>query len=192
MFTFAPILEDRILRLEPFVEAHREGLRAAADDPDLWRYHPLNQNGVSFDLYFDHSLRETAAGRDCAFTVFDKATGRIAGSSSYLAIVPPHRRLEIGSTWYAKRFQGGHVNPAAKRLLIGHAIEALGWNRVEFKLDARNARSRAAMRKLGAVEEGVHRAHMILPDGHIRDSVWFSVTPADWPAVKAGLDARLA
>ena len=191
MSFFAPVLEDEILRLEPFTERHREPLRAAAADPDLWRFHFLNQNAATFDRYFDHYLTETASGRECAFAIFDKATGAIAGSSAYLAIVPAHKRLEVGSTWYAKPFQGGRTNPAAKRLLVGHVIETLKWNRVEFKLDSRNARSWAAMKKLGAVEEGVHRNHMILPDGHIRHSVWFSITPEDWPAVKAGLDARL-
>lgn len=192
MTAFAPVLEDPILRLEPFTEAHREPLRAAAADPDLWRFHVLNQHAATFDSYFDHQLGETSAGRECAFVIIDKASGRIAGSSAYLAIVPAHKRLEIGSTWYAKPFQGGRTNPAAKRLLIGHVLGTLKWNRVEFKLDARNARSWAAMKKLGAVEEGMHRAHMILPDGHIRDSVWFSVTQADWPRVKAKLDTRLA
>jgi RimJ/RimL family protein N-acetyltransferase len=191
MTTFAPVLEDDILRLEPFTPSHREPLRQAAADPDLWRFHVLNLHGATFDRHFDHYLGETAAGRECAYVIFDKATGQIAGSSAYLAIVPAHRRLEIGSTWYAKPFQGGRTNPAAKRLLIGHVLDTLKWNRVEFKLDARNARSWAAMKKLGAVEEGIHRAHMVLPDGHIRDSVWFSVTQADWPRVKAALDARL-
>ena len=192
MTSFAPALENAFVRLEPFEERHREGLRTAAADPALWRFNSLNQNNATFDRYFDHYLAETAAGRECAFTIFDRASGAIAGSSAYLAISPMHRKLEIGSTWYAAPFQGGAVNPAAKRLLIGHALDTLGWNRVEFKLDARNARSWAAMKKLGAVEEGIHRAHMVLPDGHIRDSVWFSILPADWPRVRAGLDARLA
>lgn len=192
MTIFAPVLEDEILRLEPFTERHREPLRAAAADPDLWRFHSLNQNAATFDRYFDHYVTETQAGRDCAFVVIDKASGRIAGSSAYLAIVPAHKRLEIGSTWYARPFQGGRTNPAAKRLLIGYVLDTLKWHRVEFKLDSRNARSWAAMKKLGAVEEGIHRNHMILPDGHIRHSVWFSVTPEDWPRVKAGLDTRLA
>ncbi|MCC6920641.1 MAG: GNAT family N-acetyltransferase [Alphaproteobacteria bacterium] len=186
------VLEDDQLRLEPFGERHREPLRAAGSDPDLWRFHGLNQHGATFDRYFDHYLRQTAAGRECAFVITDKASGSVAGSSCYLAISPENRRLEIGSTWYAKPFQGGYVNPAAKRLLIGHVIETLGWNRVEFKLDSRNTRSWAAMKKLGAVEEDIHRNHMILPDGHIRHSVWFSITPEDWPRVKAGLDTRLS
>lgn len=186
------LLEDDILRLEPFEERHREPLRQAANDPDLWRFHFLNLHNATFDRYFDHYLRETGAGRESAHVIIDRASGALAGSSTYMAVVPAHRRLEIGSTWYAKPFQGGYVNPAAKRLLIGHVLDGLGWNRVEFKLDSRNARSWAAMRKLGAHEEGIHKAHMVLPDGYIRDSVWFSVTRDNWPAVKAGLDARLA
>ena len=185
-------LEDRYLRLEPFEARHREPLRAAGNDRDLWLYSGLNQYNLTFDRYFDHYLGETNAHRDCAFVVIDKASGAVAGASNYLAVSPANKRLEIGSTWYAKPFQAGYANPAAKRLLIGHALETLGWNRVEFKLDARNARSWAAMRKLGAVEEGIHRDHMILPDGHVRSSVWFSILPADWPRVIAGLDARLA
>ncbi len=186
-----PTLEDDLLRLEPFEERYREALRIAGNDPDLWRFNSANQHNLTFDRYFDWYLGQTQKRRECAFVITDKASGSIAGSSCYLAISPENKRLEIGSTWYAKAFQGGHVNPAAKRLLIGHVIETLGWNRVEFKLDSRNARSWAAMNKLGAVEEGIHRNHMILPDGHIRHSVWFSITPEDWPRVKAGLDARL-
>ncbi len=188
---FTPMdLENDLVRLVPFAPEHREALRAAGDDPDLWRFHGLNLRNATFDRYFDHYLNAPRQ-QECAFVVYDKTTGAMAGASAYLAMTPAHRRLEIGSTWYAKGFQGGHVNPAAKRLLIGHALDDLGWNRVEFKLDARNLRSWAAMRKLGAVEEGVHRAHMLLPDGHVRDSVWFSVVQGDWPSVRAGLEARL-
>ena len=185
-------LENAWVRLEPFAEHHREGLRAAGNDPALWRFHGLNQYNATFDAYFDTYLNDTARGQMCAFVIQDKASGAVAGSTSYLVPSPANRRVEIGSTWYAAGFQGGYVNPAAKRLLIGHVIETLGWNRVEFKLDARNARSWAAMRKLGAHEEGIHRAHMILPDGHVRDSVWFSILPAEWPAIRERLDSRLA
>lgn len=188
----AVTLENNFVRLEPFRESHREPLRRAGDDPDLWRFHGLNQYNATFDHYFGHYLKETEAGRELAFAVWDRARARYIGSSCYLAVVPMFRRLEIGSTWYAKDAQAGYANPACKRLLIGHAIETLGWNRVEFKLDMRNARSWAAMKKLGAVEEGIHREHMILPDGHLRSSVWFSVLPAEWPRIRDGLDARLA
>lgn len=191
---FAPpdVLENRFVRMEPLAETHRADLRTAGDDPDLWRFHSQNQYARTFDAWFDWSLDGSARGGELCFAVRDRATGGLAGSSSYLAITPAHRRLEIGSTWYAKPFQGGATNPSCKRLLMAYVFEALGWNRVEFKLDVRNARSAAAMRKLGAVEEGVHRAHMLLPDGHVRDTLWYSVVAAEWPAVRDRLDARLA
>ena len=185
------MLENDWVRLKPFAEHHREPLRTAGNDPALWRFHGLNQYNATFDAYFDDYLAQTSRGAMCAFVITDKASGAVAGSSSFLVPSPANKKVEIGSTWYAAAFQGGYVNPAAKRLMIGHVIETLGWNRVEFKLDARNARSWAAMRKLGAHEEGIHRAHMILPDGHVRDSVWFSILPAEWPAIRERLDRRL-
>lgn len=186
----APHLQNQYVQLEPLTESHREPLRRAGADPELWRFHSLNQHGQSFDRWFDWSIGAGQKGAAQAFTVTSR--GVAAGSSSYLAIDAVNKRLEIGSTWYAKAFQGGAVNPAVKLLLMGHVFGTLGWNRVEFKLDMRNTRSRAAMRKLGATEEGIFRAHMILPDGHVRDSVYFSVIRSDWPGVKAGLERRLA
>lgn len=186
------VLENHHVRLEPLGEAHREPLREAGGDPDLWRFHFLNQHGAAFDRWFDGSLAAAGAGEALAFAILDKASGRLAGSSSYLAVTPAFRRLEIGSTWYAKPFQGGAVNPAAKHALLSHAFGVLSCIRVEFKLDRRNARSWAAMRKLGATEEGILRHHMLLPDGYRRDSVFFSILEAEWPAIRARLDARLA
>lgn len=186
------MLENAVVRLSPFREGDREALRRVAADPDLWRYHALNQYAATFDNWFDASLARLAAGEWLPFIVRLGRTDNIVGSSSYLEIVPAHKRLEIGSTWYAKAHQGSAVNPATKLLLMGHAFDELGYNRVEFKLDRRNARSWAAMRKLGATEEGIFRSHMVLPDGHVRDSVYFSVIAQDWPRIKAGLEARLA
>ncbi len=113
------------------------------------------------------------------------------GQTCYLAIAPEHARVEIGGTWYAPAAQGSRVNPACKLLMLGHAF-ACGAERVELKTDALNARSRAAMLKMGAQFEGVHRHHMRRPDGTWRDTAWFSVLRAEWPGVKAGLEARLA
>lgn len=185
-------LENAHVRLEPLAETHREPLRRAGDDPDLWRYNSLNQYNKTYDRWYDWSLKTGLAGETQTFAIKDKRSGEWGGSSSYLAITPVFRRLEIGSTWYAKPFQGGAMNPAAKHALMQHAFEKLGAIRVEFKLDRRNARSWAAMRKLGATEEGILRHHMLLPDGYRRDSVFFSVLEAEWPRVKAGLETRLA
>jgi RimJ/RimL family protein N-acetyltransferase len=113
------------------------------------------------------------------------------GSTRYFHVALEHRRLEIGHTWYLPRLWGGRVNPACKLLLMTHAFEALAMNRVEFRTDGRNRRSQAALRRLGAIEEGVLRRHMIVQHGHVRDTVQFAVTDQDWPAVKNGLEARL-
>lgn len=185
-------LENAFVRLEPLRDAHREPLRAAGDDPDLWRFAVTNQHGADFDAWFDHRLSETQRGADLCFAVIDQATGEAAGSSSYLAVVPDHKRLEIGWTWYARRFWAGATNPSCKRLLMGHAFETLGVNRVELKLDATNQRSWKAVERLGAKYEGIFRQHMVMPDGRLRDTAWFSVIAPEWPGVKAALDGRLA
>jgi RimJ/RimL family protein N-acetyltransferase len=188
----APVtLENVFVRLEPLAERHRDGLRAAGDDPDLWRFASVNQHGRDFDAWMAERLEANERGVEMTFTVFDKASGAVAGSTSYLAIVPAHRRLEIGWTWYPKRFWASAVNPACKRLLMAHGFETLQINRIELKLDATNARSWRAVERLVAKYEGTFRQHMIMPDGRLRDTAYFSVTRPEWPAVKAGLDARL-
>ena len=127
-----------------------------------------------------------------AFVVWHKAERRYVGMTRYLNVEPPHRKLEIGSTWYEPSVWGGPVNPECKLLLMRHAFETLKFHRVEYKTDARNARSRAAILKLGATQEGIFRKHMIMADGHVRDSVYFSVIDEEWSEVKAGLERRLA
>lgn len=185
------ILENDFVRLEPIEERHRDALREAGEDPDLWRFATINQYGADFDAWMNDRLAARERGTDLPFVVFDKESGACAGSSSYLAIVLPHKRLEIGWTWYAKRFWAGAVNPSCKRLLLGHGFDRLDLNRIELKLDARNKRSWAAVEKLGAKHEGVFRHHLVMPDGVLRDSAWFSILKKEWPAVRAGLDARL-
>ncbi|MGE0181798.1 MAG: GNAT family N-acetyltransferase [Parvularculaceae bacterium] len=186
------ILENDFVRLEPIEERHRSALREAGDDPDLWRYATLNQHGADFDAWMDDRLNARKRGTDLPFVIFEKSTGECAGSSSYLAIALPHKRLEIGWTWYPKSFWAGAVNPATKRALMTHGFETLGLNRIELKLDATNKRSWRAVEKLGAKHEGVFRHHLVMPDGRLRDTAWFSVLAAEWPAVRAALDARLA
>jgi RimJ/RimL family protein N-acetyltransferase len=136
-------------------------------------------------------VAENAEGRFITFAVRRLADGSIIGSTSYLSIVPADAKVEIGFTWYTAQARGGAVNPEAKYLLLKNAFDA-GYNRVEFKTDARNARSRAALLKLGAKEEGILRGHMWMPQGYFRDSVYFSVLASEWPAVQAGLKRRLA
>lgn len=185
------VLENDFVRLEPLEERHREPLRKAGDDPDLWRFANVNLANTDFDAWMEYRFKEVERAGEITWAVFDKASASYAGSTSYLAVVLIHKRLEIGWTWYAKRVWAGAVNPSCKRLLFAYGFETLGLNRIELKADARNQRSCKAMERLGAKFEGIHRSHMVRPDGRLRDSAWYSVIREEWPAVRDGLDARL-
>jgi RimJ/RimL family protein N-acetyltransferase len=191
--TFAvPTLTGRSVRLEPLTAAHRDGLRAAADDERIWQHTLVVARGPGFDAWFDDALAQQRAGRQVPLAVRALAGGRLVGSTSYLDPSERHRRVEIGSTWYSPDVWGTAVNPECKLLLLRHAFEVLGANRVSFVTDARNERSQAAIAKLGAVREGVLRAHMVTQGGRVRDSVLFSIVAAEWPRVSEKLGARLA
>jgi Acetyltransferases, including N-acetylases of ribosomal proteins len=185
----ARALEYGRVRLEPLEPRHRAPLAALAEaEPDLFRHIPFPVAREGYGAWFDLLMADQAAGRTIAHAVL--ADGVVAGQSCYLNIRAPDAGVEIGATWYRRAAQGGFVNPAAKLLLLGHAF-ACGAERVELKTDALNARSRAAMLKMGAAFEGVHRKHMRRSDGSLRDTAWFSVIAEEWPAVKAGLEARV-
>jgi RimJ/RimL family protein N-acetyltransferase len=184
-------LDGRFVCLEPLEERHRETVRPAAQHPEIFTV-TTSALGPLYDPYFDNALKRSDGRHELAFAVLLKAENRHVGMTRYLNIEEAHKRLEIGSTWYEPAVWGGPVNPECKLLLMRHAFEALNFHRVEYKTDARNARSRAAILKLGATQEGIFRKHMIMPDGHVRDSVYFSITDSDWPSVKAGLEKRLA
>jgi len=191
--TLSPVtLENAFIRLDPLEERHREPLREAGADPELWRFANVNLDNTDFDAWMDYRLAEMPKAGELTWAVFDKASQSYCGSTSYLAVVLAHKRLEIGWTWYAKRVWAGAVNPSAKRMLLAHGFETLGLNRIELKADARNQRSCKAMERFGARFEGIHRSHMVRPDGRLRDTAWFSVIREEWPAVRDGLDARLA
>jgi RimJ/RimL family protein N-acetyltransferase len=179
------------VRLEPLVESHRDGLARAADDPRIWTHMPSDASGAGFKPWFDASLEVALAGREAVWAVRRLGDNALVGSTRYLAIEPAHRRLEIGHTWYAPAAWGGAVNPACKLALMRYAFETLGFNRVEFKTDNRNIQSQTAIAKLGAVREGVFRAHMVRRDGSLRDSVYFSIVRNEWPGVRDKLAARL-
>ena len=185
-------LEGAGIRLEPLEESHRPGLAAAGAASEIWRYLPYDGTGPGFDTWFDWSLGLNAENKETVWAVRNLRDGEIAGTTRYLNIAARDLRVEIGSTWYRPSAWGTHVNPACKRALLAHGFETLGLNRIELKTDLRNLRSQAAIAKLGAVREGVFRRHMLLPDGHVRDTVYFSVIREEWAAVKARLDERLA
>jgi RimJ/RimL family protein N-acetyltransferase len=183
-------LEGGHVRLEPLEERHRELVRPAAQHPEIFTV-TTSAYGPLYDPYIDNALRRSEDVHELAFAVWHRELKRHVGMTRYLNIEEAHRKLEIGSTWYEPAVWAGVVNPECKYLLMRHAFETLKFNRVEYKTDARNARSRAAILKLGARQEGIFRKHMIMADGHVRDSVYFSVVDDEWPAVKAGLEKRL-
>jgi RimJ/RimL family protein N-acetyltransferase len=172
------------VRVEPLDERHRDGLREAAEAaPQIFRFTGLGFMG--FENWFEQAL---AVENEVPFAVV--VDGREVGSTRYLAIVPEHRRAEIGWTWLDRRVWGTGANVETKLLLLERAFERCGLQRVEFKTDARNLRSRGALLALGARFEGIFRKHMVLPDGP-RDSAWYAITEDDWPAVKGRLERRL-
>jgi N-acetyltransferase len=183
-------LGGRFVALEPLEERHHVDLIRAGNDPDLWRYIPIDAS-KGFASRLPWLVEENATGRYITFVVRRLSDGAIVGSTSFLAITPVDAKVEIGFTWYVAGAQGGAVNPEAKYLLLANAFAA-HYNRVEFKTDAKNLRSRAALRKLGAKEEGILRGHMWMPQGYFRDSAYFSILAAEWPEVKSLLEARLA
>jgi RimJ/RimL family protein N-acetyltransferase len=186
------VLEGSRVRLEPLRPDHLADLALVAFDPPLWEWTIMGpQDEAGLRRWVETALANADAGTERPFATIDRATGRAIGGSRYLSIVPEHRRLEIGWTWVGTAFQRTGANREAKLLQLTHAFETLGANRVEFKTHARNQRSRNALAGIGATFEGVFRNHMVMPDGSIRDSAWFSVIAEEWPTVKASLEARL-
>jgi N-acetyltransferase len=183
-----PTLAGRLVRLEPLTPAHADGLLEAGDDPRIWRWMPYPVTATREVL---SAWIEDARSTRAPFAILDLRDGRPIGSSSFMGLRPEHRGLEIGWTWLTPSVWGRGANVEAKLLLLEHAFERLGCIRVEFKTDARNERSRAALAALPAQFEGIFRRHMVIRDGELRDSAWYSIIDDEWPQVKAALTARL-
>ena len=184
------VLSGPIVRLEPVRVEDAAELWALTDDA-LWAGMTAPRP-ASVGAYAAHIAGQLEAPGVLAFTVRDAATGEVRGSTTFYDLTPAQKRVEIGSTWYGRAFWGGPTNPAAKLLLFTHAFDVLGLNRVALRCDARNTRSAAAIQRLGAKPEGVLRAHRIAADGSVGDTAYFSVLREEWPAVRAGLEARLS
>lgn len=183
------VLNGRFIRLEPLRPEHAEGLLACSS-PDLFKL--LMQRPDEWSLRgFQGLVQRLLSQPRQAYVMVVKRSDAIAGCSSFLAIHPEHRGLEIGTTWIGNAHHGTFVNPEAKLLMMQYAIEELGAIRVEYLVRVDNPRSQAAVSKLGAVREGVLRNHTITADGVILDYVSYSVTPSDWPHVKERLTKRL-
>ncbi len=186
-------LIGRVVRLVPLSEEHVPALALAGRDPGIWQfmpYGPVDTEDKMRDLVH-FWLRQQAKGTDLPFTVFHLADSCAVGMTRYLDIRPADRTLEVGGTWYTPAYQHTAVNTECKYLLLCHAFETLGCIRVQLKTDLRNERSQRAIERLGAVREGVLRNHMILPDGTVRSSVYYSILAAEWPAVKSRLEGLL-
>jgi N-acetyltransferase len=186
-------LEGAIVALEPLEARHEEGLFAAARHPEIWTWlAPIGSSREFFSAWLAASLAESQAGREGVFATIDRASGEPIGSTRYLNVREAHKGVEIGWTWLTpSRWRTG-ANVEAKLLLLEHAFERLGCMRVEFKTDARNERSRAALEALPARFEGILRKHMLMPGVGVRDSAYYSVIDEEWPQVRANLERRLA
>ena len=176
-------LRGQLVTLEPLASEHGEGLRAAASDPRIWQW----MWTTDFDTWLERTPPDTAS---VAFATC--VAGTPLGSTSYLAVRPEHRVVEIGNTWLSPSAWSGGANIEAKLLMLRHAFEVADCLRVEFKTDALNERARAALAALPAAFEGIHRKHMLVRGGERRDSAWYSVIDDEWPEVRANLERRLS
>ncbi len=187
------ILTGRYVRLEPMTVDHSAALAEIGVGQNFWDfmlYGNMNSAGDMHNWVLD-ILSRAEKGTDLPFVVVHLASGRVAGATRYLNIMPKDRGLEIGGTWYGPEFQRTVVNTECKYLLLCHAFETLGCIRVQLKTDQRNERSQKAIERIGAVREGVLRNHMILPDGRYRHSVFYSILDTEWPQVKEELEQML-
>ncbi|KZE42962.1 GNAT family N-acetyltransferase [Microbacterium sp. T32] len=177
------------IRLDP---AHPDDASEAwpLTDADLWRGMTTPWPD-SVHAYAERVEQQRNTPGMFAFTVRDAETGEVRGSTTFYDHVPAQGRVEIGTTWYGRAFQGGRTNPAAKMLLLAHAFDEWGLNRVALRCDARNQRSARAIERLGATPEGRLRRHRIAADGSVGDTLYFSILRDEWPAVRAGLEERL-
>ncbi|MGB9674252.1 MAG: GNAT family N-acetyltransferase [Anaerolineales bacterium] len=182
-------LSGRFVRLEPLSLNHLSDLCAVGLEDEIWRYMVYGWIRSEQDMrdWIEELLKRQASGSDLPFAVIDLISGKAIGATRYMEIRPKDRGLEIGGTWYGLAYQHTIVNTESKFLLLQYAFENLGCIRVQFKTDSRNTRSQKALERLGAVKEGVLRNHMILPDGTIRHSIYYSIIQEEWQTVKERL-----
>lgn len=187
------VLRGTHVRLEPLTPDHVEALWAVGRDSDIWQWSPAPVTSrAGMQAYVEAALEGQRQGHMLPFATVALPDERVVGSTRFGQIVRAHRRVEIGWTWIAPPWQRTAVNTEAKWLMLRHAFEAWGCVRVELKTDRLNARSRAAIARLGAQEEGTLRKHVVTASGRLRDTVYYSITDDEWPDVGARLNARLA
>jgi RimJ/RimL family protein N-acetyltransferase len=187
----ATTLDNEHVLLRPVREADRAGLREIAMDPEIWRYFVIRiDTDADFDAFFDAGLADQVAGRRIVYHITDKGSGRAAGSMSFFNMAEKDGRLEIGWSWLGRDFRGRGINRWAKFLMLEHAFERMGAERVEFKTDRLNAQALRGLRNIGAREEGTLRSFNPMPDGRRRDAVYYSVLRPEWPDVREQLLTR--
>lgn len=188
------VLENNRVRLVPLGQEHTALLAGvASEDPHLMKYSPSAVHTPELlEKYIASARRERAATTKYPFAIFDKQVGEWAGSTSYGNVANADLRLEIGWTWIGRRFQRTGLNRACKFLLLRQAFEGLGFERVEFKTDARNVQSRTAILAIGATFEGEFRSHSVMSDGFRRNTVYYSILKAEWPEIKSTVFAAFA
>jgi RimJ/RimL family protein N-acetyltransferase len=189
----APVtLEGSAVRLEPLSESHHDALCAVGLEPELWKWIPIQVlTRDQMMKYIRAVLAEQEKGTSIPFATVERTSGKVVGATRFMNIDVPHKRVEIGSTWIAGPWQRSAINTEAKYLMMRQAFEAWGCNRVELKTDSLNSKSRNAILRIGAKEEGILRSHMVTWSGRLRDTVYFSVIAPEWPEVKANLEARM-
>ena len=188
----AVTLEGAQVRLLPLSLEHLDGLCAVGLDPELWQWVPTRVlDRQQMQAYVQLALDEQRRGVSVPFATTLKGSGQVVGCTRYANISVPDGRLEIGWTWIGKPWQRSAVNSEAKYLMLRHGFEALGCSRVELKTDGLNEKSRAAILRIGAKQDGILRKHTLTYSGRIRDTVYFSILDDEWPLVKANLEAKL-
>ena len=186
------ILEGEVVRLVPLEIGHVDALCEVGFDAEIWRWMPTGvRDRGAMQAWVEEALTAQSAGSAIPFATTLRETGEVIGSTRFMNIDTAHRRAEIGATWITPAWQRSRVNTEAKYLMLRSAFEEQQWRRVEFKTSSQNVKSRAAILRLGATEEGTFRKHMIQEDGSNRDTVYFSIVDDEWPAVKAWLESAL-
>ncbi len=183
------VLTGKVVRLVPLSREHVPDLAYVGQDADIWKFMRYGRMDTpeKMSAFVDELLVLQERKTDLPFAVIQQVTGKAIGMTRYMDIQPENRSLEIGGTWYGRDYQRSAVNTECKFLLLRHAFETLGCIRVQFKADVRNERSQRALELIGAIREGVLRDHMILPDGFVRSSAYYSILAGEWPVVQARL-----
>ena len=186
------ILDGKSITLLPLEASHQKELLAAAADGELWKlWYTSVPSATTISDYINTAIAARKAGTAYPFVVWHKSSQKIIGSTRFYSLEAHNKRLDIGFTWYAQSFQQTRVNTECKFLLLQHAFESLNCIAVQFLTDWHNLRSRQAIARLGAKQDGVLRHHRLNPDGSFRDSVVFSITNNEWPGVKKNLNLKL-